>query len=72
MLPHTLVDLFLRYKLSDNWEGVLTIQNLFNAKALEAQTFFTPRLRREPHPVGDNQFNPAYPFTVKIGVQYSF
>ena len=70
--PNTLADLFLKYTFSDNWEGVVTVQNLFDAETLEAQSYFESQLRDEPHPVGDNHFNLAYPFTFRLGIQYSF
>ena len=37
-----------------------------------SSTFFEPQLAFETDPVGDNHFNPGNPFTLRLGVAFTF
>jgi len=37
-----------------------------------SSTFFEPQLAFETDPVGDNQFNSGNPFTLRLGVAFTF
>ena len=69
---YTIADLNVRKSINEHWQALLTVENLFNSKVREAQTFFASRLPGEPSPVFDTHFNPGYPFTVRLGLQYNF
>jgi outer membrane receptor protein involved in Fe transport len=69
---YTAAELYLRYGLSQRWEAVVSVENLFDADIKEAQTYFASRLSFETTPVADNHFTPGNPFTLRLGLQYRF
>ncbi|MBM3818906.1 MAG: TonB-dependent receptor [Acidimicrobiia bacterium] len=68
----TVADLHLRRRLSENWDGLASIENLFNTSFREAQTFYPSRLASEPLAVDDIHFTPGNPRALRIGVEYRF
>jgi len=69
---YTVTDLYFSHRFSDHWQGVLTVENLFDVDVKEAQTWFESQLPGETAPVFDNHFSPGYPFTLRLGIQYEF
>jgi len=48
------------------------VENLFNNRYREAQTFFPSRLANEPMAVDDLHFTPGNPRAIRIGFEYRF
>jgi hypothetical protein len=46
--------------------------NLFDADVSEIDYFYASRLAGEPDAVEDVHLHPALPFSVRMGVQFSF
>ncbi len=69
---YTVTDFYLQYPFSERWNGILSVQNLFGVEVKEAQTFFESQLAFETEPVGDNHFNPGNPFTLRLGIEFTF
>ena len=68
----TVSDVHLRRRLSDRWDALVSIENIFNTHYREAQTFFPSRLIAEPAAVDDVHFTPGSPRAVRIGIEYQF
>ena len=58
--------------MSERWDALLSIENVFNADYREAQTFFPSRLLSEPAAVDDIHFTPGNPRTVRTGLEFRF
>lgn len=69
---YTVADLYLQSSFGERWQLFLAVENLFNARYKEAQTFFESRLPWEELPVGDTHFIPGNPFNLQLGLQYRF
>lgn len=46
--------------------------NLFDAKVSDIDYYYASRLADEPGAIEDIHLHPALPFTVRVGVQFSF
>ena len=68
----TLLNGEIGYRLSNRARVVLEGFNLFDAEVSDIDYFYTSRLANEPAPVEDIHLHPALPFTVRLGVQFSF
>ena len=62
----------LGYRLSTRARLVLEGFNLFDAEVSDIDYFYSSRLASEPEAVEDIHLHPALPFTVRMGVQFSF
>ena len=62
----------LGYRLSNRARLVLEGFNLFDAEVSDIDYFYPSRLAGEPEAVEDIHLHPAPPFTVRMGVQFSF
>jgi hypothetical protein len=60
------------YRLSNKARLVLEGYNLFDAEVSDIDYFYASRLPDEPEEVEDIHLHPAPPFTVRLGVQFSF
>jgi outer membrane receptor protein involved in Fe transport len=60
------------YRLSSRARLMLDGFNLFDADVSEIDYFYASRLAGEPDAVEDVHLHPALPFSVRMGVQFSF
>lgn len=68
----TVSDAHVRRRVSEQWDALLSIENVFNADYREAQTFFPSRLLSEPAAVDDIHFTPGNPRTIRAGLEFRF
>jgi outer membrane receptor protein involved in Fe transport len=68
----TVTDLHVRRRVSEDWDALVSVENLFNSSYREAQTFFPSRLANEPMAVDDIHFTPGNPRVIRIGFEYRF
>jgi outer membrane receptor protein involved in Fe transport len=68
----TVTDLHVRRRVSEDWDALVSVENLFNSSYREAQTFFPSRLANEPMAVDDIHFTPGNPRAIRIGFEYRF
>lgn len=68
----TVTDLHVRRRVSEDWDALVSVENLFNSRYREAQTFFPSRLANEPMAVDDLHFTPGNPRAIRIGFEYRF
>lgn len=68
----TVADAHARRRLSPSWDALVSVENVFDARYREAQTFFASRLAAEPAAVDDLHFTPGTPRAIRVGFEYRF